>query len=165
MDGQRRLVVGEVVGFHGLDGSLKVYSYCDPPEALFAYRPLRVGDEELDTFGSRRQGKLLLLRPDGAERREDVTHLVGREITVAREQLPPLAQGEYYHADLLGLTVTSLRGDELGQVRRIIPGAANDVLVVAGAQELLIPFTVGHTVRSVEFDAGRIVVDWEADWG
>jgi len=88
----------------------------------------------------------------------------GQEIAVRREQLPAAEEGEYYWVDLVGLRVETLDGSELGRVDHLMATGANDVLVVEGERQRLIPFVTGHIVKDVDLDAGVIRVDWQADY-
>ena len=81
-----------------------------------------------------------------------------------RGQLAALPNGEYYWADLIGLTVTTLSGVSLGRVIRLLETGANDVLVVQGDRERLIPYVFGVIVRTVDLEAGRMVVDWDPEY-
>jgi len=78
--------------------------------------------------------------------------------------LPELPDNRYYWADLQGLTVVNADGSELGRVAGMLETGANDVMVVQGAAEHLIPFVVGTYVRRVDLAAGRIEVDWDTDF-
>ncbi|MDR2614033.1 MAG: ribosome maturation factor RimM, partial [Candidatus Accumulibacter sp.] len=81
-----------------------------------------------------------------------------------REELPATEAGEYYWDDLVGLEVVNAQERPLGRVAGLIGTAANDVLrVESGEGERLLPF-VDAVVREVDVPAGRIRVDWEADW-
>jgi 16S rRNA processing protein RimM len=109
-------------------------------------------------------GDGLIVCLDGVATREGAEALEGQFVGVPREQLPATEGGEYYWADLIGLAVLNLAGVSLGKVTRLIETGANDVLVVTdGERERLLPF-VGHVVKDVDVAAGRINVDWEADW-
>ena len=84
-------------------------------------------------------------------------------IAVPRSELPPLPEGEYYWQDLLGLRVVNCEGVELGEVAEIFATGANDVLVVRGERERLIPF-VEPVVVKVDIEASRLTLDWGADY-
>ena len=80
------------------------------------------------------------------------------------EQLPPLQQGDYYWSDLIGLRVESLQGEALGVVDSILETGADDVLVLSGDRERLIPFVIGDIVHEVDIERQRMVVDWLPDY-
>ena len=75
---------------------------------------------------------------------------------------PP--QDEYYWADLCGLKVITRENIELGVVDHLLETGANDVLVVMGERERLIPFVLGQTVIKVDLESGHLIVDWDPDF-
>ena len=95
---------------------------------------------------------------------EQAIALVGQQIFVGRDQLPPTEEGEYYWFDLEGLEVHTTNGEVLGQVDRMMETGANDVLVIHGDRERLVPYIQGQYVKSVDLEAGQIVVDWDPDF-
>lgn len=164
MADEKLIEIGRIVGVHGLGGWLKVQSFAEPPAALMEYSPLRIAGQWLSELELKPHGRGLMLRIAGHQDRTAAEPLVGELIEVKRSQLAALADNEFYHADLEGLEVVSTTGEALGCVERVMPTGANDVLVVRGNAQHLIPFTPGHTVVEVDLNAQRIVVDWEADW-
>jgi len=83
---------------------------------------------------------------------------------VSRSQLPPPKPGEYYWVDLEGLAVQTVEGVVLGTVSHLFDTGANPVIVISGERERLVPFVTDQYVKSVDFDAGLIVVDWDPDF-
>ena len=96
--------------------------------------------------------------------RDVVEAMRGTEIFVPRSALPPPNADEYYWVDLEGLVVSTVEGAELGTVSHLFSTGANDVLVVRGDRERLVPFVQPDFIRSVDFEANRIVVDWDPDF-
>jgi 16S rRNA processing protein RimM len=89
----------------------------------------------------RRVGGRLLLQVEGCGSREMVQPLVGFDLYVRRDELPPAPEGEFYWFDLEGLTVYTEDGQYLGQVVEFFPTGSNEVLIVRkGSQETLLPF-------------------------
>jgi 16S rRNA processing protein RimM len=82
---------------------------------------------------------------------------------VPKKSLPPAAANEYYWADLIGLKVVNTEQQELGHVTGLLETGANDVLVVQGERERLIPF-VAQVALEVDLAAGTIRVDWGLDY-
>lgn len=163
---ERRVVVGRVVGLFGVRGWVKVYSYTRPPEALLGYGPW-----QLEVQGAwqtravaegRRQGRGMVARLAGCEDRDAAAALVGAPIAICAAQLPARAAGEYYWSELENLRVVNLADQELGRVSHLFETGANDVLVVRGERERLIPFARDF-VRKVDLEAGVIRVDWDAE--
>ena len=89
---------------------------------------------------------------------------MGYEIGIRPDQLPLTASGEYYWRDLQGMKVVTANGELLGTVDHLIETGANDVLVVDGDRERLIPFVLDKVVMSVDLDKAEIQVDWDKDF-
>ncbi|KAG1519213.1 hypothetical protein G6F51_014779 [Rhizopus arrhizus] len=88
----------------------------------------------------------------------------GTEVYVARSALPPPKPDEYYWVDLEGLDVKTTEGVALGQVSHLFSTGANDVVVVRGDRERMIPFVQPDFVKSVDFAANLVVVDWDPEF-
>lgn len=86
------------------------------------------------------------------------------EIAVHRNQLTNAEPGEYYWVDLIGLKVVTLLGQELGEVSHLLETGANDVLVITGTRERLIPFVHGDVVRKIDLDNRLMTVDWDPEF-
>lgn len=165
---EERVVLGEIVGVHGVAGRLKVRSWTRPPENLFEYTPW-----ELRLPGTlavrrllegRRQGRSLLARLEGIDDRDTAIAWRGAQIAVPRAALPPAGPEEYYWAELEGLEVTTREGVALGRVDHLLETGANDVLVVRGDRERLVPYVPGVYVLDVDLGGGRITVDWDPEF-
>jgi 16S rRNA processing protein RimM len=111
----------------------------------------------------RRHGKGIVVRLQGIEDRDAAAELLGSDIGVERDTLPEAEEGQYYWTDLEGLTVVHKDGTELGKVAYLMGTGANDVLVVDGPDERLIPFVPGTVILDVDLVEGVIRVDWEWD--
>lgn len=165
---ERFVVVGKVSGVFGVHGWLRVYSYTRPTDNLLAYSPWYVqradGYHQFELLEAKHHGNGLIVRLAGVEDRDAARALMGAAIAVKRSQLPATAVGEYYHVDLIGMRVVNREGVELGRVQRIFETGANDVMVVRGEREHLIPLVTGVHVLAVDENAGRIDVDWGEDY-
>ena len=168
MSGQRRVVLGKVGALYGVRGWVKLWSFTDPVENLLDYRELEVGRggrwDTVRLAEGRLQGDTLVARFEGCADRDQAAPLVGAELAVARERLPAPAQGEFYWADLVGLEVVTTGGVTLGKVDQMMATGANDVMVVKGERERLLPFVTGQYVKDVDLAGGRIVVDWDPEF-
>ena len=135
-------------------------------EAILEYQPWLLGEDKrpVKIIDGRKQGKgLAALLPD-FEDREQAATLVGSKIFVGRDQLPATGDDEYYWSDLEGLDVHTTKGEVLGQVERLMETGANDVLVIRGEREHLVPFIQGQYVTRVDLEAGLIEVDWDPEF-
>ena len=99
----------------------------------------------------------------GIDDRNKAEELVNFEISIASDALPELEDGDFYWHQLEGLQVVNLEGQLLGKVDHLLETGANDVMVVKGEQERLIPFVMERVVLGVDLDKGEIEVDWEWD--
>ncbi len=167
-DNGNRIVLGRVTGLFGVRGWVKVFSNTQPREGIANYSPwqLRLGDEwrSFVVEQGQSQGKGVIVKLEGVDDRDAAAALMGADIAIWREQLPPPAEGEIYWADLEGLEVVTVAGQALGRVSHLLETGANDVLVVRGERERLIPFVRGQVVTEIDLDGGRLVVDWDPDF-
>ena len=161
------VILGRIVGLFGVRGWIKVYSYTEPREAVLDYKEWLLsrngGWQRAVLAEGKRHGKAVIARLDGIEDRDAAAALTGSDIGVDRDALPDPGEGHYYWADLEGLVVVHRDGTELGRVAYLMATGANDVLVVDGHAERLIPFVPGEVILDVDLAAGVIRVDWEWD--
>ncbi|HSS05976.1 MAG TPA: ribosome maturation factor RimM, partial [Rhodanobacteraceae bacterium] len=122
------------------------------------------GEREISGCRGREQGKGIVATLPEVDDRDAAARVVGSEIWVRRSALPRPKRGEYYWADLEGLEVVTIEGVTLGKVSHLIATGANDVLVVKGERERLIPFVTDDYVKEVDFESGRITVDWDPEF-
>lgn len=172
--GSGRITLGVIRGLFGVRGWLRLQSYTEPADNILQYSPWHLAMGAQSRLLVPRQGQwhgpgliVQLGTEDGGliADREAAAPLVGAEVQVAREALPPAPAGEVYWADLVGLEVHGADGVALGRVQRVMDSPAHPILeVVAGEQRQLIPFVRGAIIREVDLEAGRIDADWLADY-
>ena len=135
-------------------------------EAILEYQPWLLGEDKrpVKIIDGRKQGKGLAALLPGFEDREQAATLVGSQIFVGRDQLPATDDDEYYWSDLEGLDVHTTKGEVLGRVERLMETGANDVLVISGEREHLVPFIQGQYVTRVDLEDGLIEVDWDPEF-
>ncbi len=171
------LIVGKIGAPYGVRGWAKLYSYTEQTNNLLEYDPwytpsknskdasMSDGDWVIaPVVEARIHGKGLIAKFKGCEDRDAAARLTGQEIAIRRNQLPPAAEGEYYWGDLKGLAVMTVDGVLLGVVDHLVETGANDVLVVKGDRERLIPYVLGPIVKIVDLEAGTMQVDWDPDF-
>ena len=158
--------LGYITGVSGVKGWFKIHSWTNPREAILEYQPWLLGEDRnpVTISNGRPQGKTIVASLQGIENREQAGKLVGLEIAVNREQLAKLQKNSYYWSDLIGLAVETKDGDDLGHIVKMMETGANDVMVVRGDRERLIPFIPDHYVISVDLEEARLIVDWDADF-
>lgn len=163
---EQLVVVGTIVGLYGVRGWVRVMSYTQPRENLLNYRNWQLGRHSAwrptVLEAGQQHGKGLVIKLQECADRDQARSLIGTDIAVPRSELPPLADDEYYWADLVGLRVETAEGLLLGQVDHLLETGANDVLVVQGEdRERLIPFVMGQVIKQIDLNAGLIEVDWD----
>jgi 16S rRNA processing protein RimM len=163
------LNVGEISGVFGIKGWVKVYSLTEPRENILNYSPwtLKKGNETklVNVIDGQRQGKSVVASLDDVTDRDSALFYSGWEIFIKKTQLPKAEEGEYYWADLVGLSVETESGVALGVVDYLIETGANDVLVVKeGDNERLIPFLQKQTVKKIDLEGKLMIVDWDPDF-
>lgn len=165
---ERRVVLGRIVGVFGVRGWVRVFSETDPLENILNYSPWLLndasGEREWRVLQGQRHGKGLIVRLQQCDDRDQAQALIGSNIAVRRSQLPPPAADEFYWTDLEGLAVETTAGVALGAVDGLLATGANDVLVVRGERERLIPFVWEQVVRELDFAKGLMRVDWDPDF-
>jgi 16S rRNA processing protein RimM len=164
---ERKLVpLGHIAGVHGIQGWVKVHSLTEPREAIFEYQPWLMGEslEAVRVIQGKKHGNRLIALLENADNREQAEALVNQQIAVYRDQFPELPRGEFYWADLLGLEVRLEDGRELGTIQQMLATGANDVMVVRGERERLIPFIIGQYVKRVDLAGGVVTVDWDPEF-
>lgn len=159
--------MGRIAAPYGVKGWVKVHPYTEYLDSLLDYDLWRLGKagswRDFQVLDGRPHGKFLLAQLEGIADRGQAEGLLGMEVAVGRDELPPAEEGEYYWDELIGLDVVNTSGVALGRVEGLLETGAHDVLRVEGERERLIPFTA-PIVQEVDLSAGRILVDWEADY-
>ena len=158
------MLIGKIVGVHGVKGTSKIQSYAESLEifktgaTLLITRPGGIEQRyEIDWIKSHSRGALLALK--GIVSRDQAESMIGSELYIAKTELPALAAGTYYWFDLIGLNVYTSDGRYLGRLDSIIETGANDVYVVKDKdKETLIP-ALESIVRSIDIDSGIIRVE------
>ena len=159
---EKRICVAAVAGAFGVRGEARVKSFTAEPEAFAGYGPLETEDgaRRFEARVTRAVKGGFAARLSGVATREDAEALKGTRLHAPRERLPALPEDEFYHADLIGLTVVDPGGATLGAVQAVHDFGAGDILEVTapGKRPLMLTFTRA-TVPTVDLAAGRIVAD------
>lgn len=162
------VVVGKISGVFGVRGQVKVLSYTEPRENILNYDPWMLGSgdnwKSQEVISGKLQGKGLVVWLKGCTDRDQAQLLIGQEIAINKSQLPDAPAGEYYWSDLQGLQVITTEQQVLGKVSHLIETGANDVLVVKGDREHLIPYIKDQVVKQIDLDSGQMVVDWDPEF-
>ena len=158
-----RICVGAIAGAFGVRGEVRLKSFTSQPNDIAAYGPLwsEDGTRSFTVRLTRPVTGGLGARLSGVDTREAADALKGVTLWADRDRLPSLPDDEFYHTDLIGLSVYDTGGAPIGKVHAIYDHGAGDILEILGPghrQPLLLPFTRAF-VPTVDLSAGRIVAD------
>jgi 16S rRNA processing protein RimM len=158
----KTICVARIGAAHGVRGAVKLWTFTDDPFAVKGYGPLwsKDGTRKFEVTSAREARGHLVATLKGVATRDEAERLNGLELYVAREKLPETGEGEYYHADLIGLAAVTVAGEPIGRVIAIHNFGAGDIIEIGPPQgaTMLLPFT-NAVVPTVDVAGGRVVVD------
>ena len=154
------LEIGQIVNTHGLRGDVKVMPWCDDPEIFHELAYVLIDGEEYEIQKSSLHKNAVLLKLKGIDHINDAENYRNKVLTIPREELGKLPEGTYYICDLLGCSVETVNGRNLGKICDIIKTGSNDVYVVEDItkKQVLIP-VIDEVIKSVSIDEKRIVIE------
>lgn len=152
---QKYLEAGEIVNTHGVRGEVKVMPWCDGPEFLKAFKTFYIEEKPYKVVSSRVHKNMLLCQLDGVDDVSVAQTFKGKVIRIDRDSAK-IAEGRVFIADLIGLPVFS-DGKQIGILKDVYTGPANDVYMVSGEKEYMIP-AVSEFLLDVNVDEGYIKV-------
>lgn len=157
--GERKIALAAIAGAHGVKGEVRLKLFTDGIDSLRRHQKLYVGGAERRLLAVRENGKTIIAHIEGVFDRSSAEALRGELVEINRSDLPPLAEDEYYHADLIGLPAIDLDGKPVGSVVAIENYGAGDLLEIEdlAGKRSLIPFLSGIA----DLEEGRIVLDRE----
>jgi len=141
----RRVCVARIGAAHGVRGEVKLWAFTADPMAVVSYGELQAEDGRAFEIEAVRPAKdFLVARIKGVADRDAARRLCNTDLYVPRERLPQAEGGEYYHVDLIGLTVEDPGGARLGTIAAVHNFGAGDLLEVqpiGGGETVMVPFT------------------------
>ena len=149
------LETGEIVATHGIHGEVKLLPWADTPEFLLEFDRMSLGGTWYDIERSRVQKTCVLLKLRGVNSIEDGARLVHQIASIDRDDIE-LEEGVHFIADLIGLKVLS-DGEQIGVIKDVLTMPGNDVYVVRGKHEYMIP-VVRQFVEEPDYEAGTLTV-------
>ncbi len=147
---------------HGVRGQVRLWTFTEDPYAVLDYGPLATkdGKRTIEIDNVREAKGHLVATLKGVTDRDEAARLNGVELYVARDALPDTEDGEYYHADLIGLAAVNAAGETMGRVVAMHDFGAGDIIEIAppSGPTLLLPFT-DAVVPTVDIAGGKVVIE------
>lgn len=157
------LQVGVITSTHGVRGEVKVFPTTDDPARFKKLKQVILDDGkqqmDLEIASVKFFKNMVILKFKGIDNINDVEKYRRATLLVTRENAVPLAENEYFIADLIGLSAVSDEGEELGTITDVLQTGANDVYVVTTPQkeEILVP-AIRECILAVDLDARRMQI-------
>lgn len=156
------VVIGAILGAHGVRGDVRVKSLTAEPDALFDYAPFldESGNTLVDPAKARPAKDHFIVTPKTIRQKEEWDRLKGTRLYVARSALPETDEDEFYIEDLVGLDVYAGGEEKIGRVKAVLNHGAGDLVEIqrcGAGKDVLVPFTFDD-VPVVDLTLGRIVV-------
>jgi 16S rRNA processing protein RimM len=156
------ILLGRIAGAHGIRGEVLIKTFTVAPENIGAYGPLSdvSGTRTFAIQSARATPKGVVARLQGIRDRNGAEALKGVDLYVERAKLPPAAEGEFYHADLIGMAAVDGTGQPLGAIVAVQNFGAGDLLEIRleGSNKTeLVPFTDAN-VPEVDIARARVIV-------
>ena len=155
------IVLAAVTSAHGVAGEVRLKLLGEGLDALKAHKSFNSGELTLKKIRSDNKGGAIA-RFAEVQGRNAAEKLRGTTLSVPREELPELSEDEYYHADLIGLTVVTDTGDTVGSVTAVQNYGATDILEIEkdpkpikGMASFMVPMTKQAVIK---WDADKLVI-------
>ncbi len=141
-EGHKRIALAAVAGAHGIKGEVRLKLFADSIASLKAHKVVFIGGERRELRELRDANKTAIARLEGVVDRNAAEALRGQLVEVERSALPALSEGEYYHADLIGMPCVDSDGTVLGTIAGIENFGAGDLIeiLLPNGKRSLIPF-------------------------
>jgi 16S rRNA processing protein RimM len=157
-----KIFIAKIQAHQGLNGWLKIYSYSESIEKFSKYKYFFVLKNkkyirlDVEDFLINKSVKIKFEKFNS---REDSNDYIGKDIYISKDQLDKLKENQFYWNDLIGLNVYLDNEEKIGVVTDMIETGSNDVLVIKGDDEILIPYIFGESVKNVIIEENKIIID------
>ena len=150
------LPTGEIVNTHGIRGEVRILPWADSPDFLLNFKELYLDGEKRKVQSSRVQKTCVLVKFKDIDTVEEAALLRGKQVQILKSDAR-LDKGTFFVADLVGLTVIDQNGTEIGKLTEVLSMPKNDVYIVTGQGEYMIP-AVKEYVKDIDLKKGTMQV-------
>jgi 16S rRNA processing protein RimM len=158
---EKLIIIGKIGAPHGVRGEVRIIPLTDFPDRFDDLKNVYLDEGTVLSIKSVKYNKqFIILKFSGIDNREALAPLNGKLIKVKRSDVPPLAEGEYYSFDIIGLDVFDESGENLGRIKEILKTGSNDVYVVGKqgeAKEILVP-ALKKVVTKIDLSENKMIV-------
>lgn len=153
------LLIGKFVGTHGLHGDIKMQVYTDSVSMLKKLKTISCGVAVYVVEAVREHKNVALFKLTNIDTPEAAHMLIGQDVYADREDLPPLPEGRFYAEDIIGLSVVSTEGENLGKITDVFSTGSNDVYEITSEtkKKTLIP-AIRDVVKNIDLDAQMMTI-------
>ncbi len=161
------VIIGKIISAYGIKGWVKIRPFTETAKNFIQYKTQFLSRNQKDWNSVeikeiKIQGQDVIADIGLTDRDQSISHK-GYFLAIERDQLPQLPEDEFYWDDLIGLKVIDVDREDLGKVVGLIETGANDVLVVSGDRERLIPY-IPQVIKKVDTHNQLIEVDWDKEF-
>lgn len=150
------LEAGKIVNTHGIRGEVKIQPWADSPEFLCGFKTLYIDGKPVKVLSAKAHKSNVIAQLEGIDIVDDAIRLKNKTVSINRDDAA-LEDGAHFITDLIGLAAIDVStGKELGKITDIIPLTPNNVYVITGTREILVP-AVPEFVKSIDIGAGRVM--------
>ncbi len=155
------VVIGKILTSWGIKGEVKVLPLTFSIDRFGEVSAVIIKRDNLEELlhieHYRPHGRTVIIKFSEVSTPEEAEKLKGLEMKIPQSESPPLPEGEYYYYQIIGLKVYTDRGDYIGRIKEIIEAGANDVYVIEGEKEYMVP-AVEEFIKEVDIKAGKMVI-------
>ena len=158
----KKILIAKIQAHQGLDGFLKIYSYSETKDKFAKYKYFYVFKDKNYTrldIEEIKVEKSIKVKFKNFNSREELNDHIGCELYIDQDQLSILEENQFYWKDLIGLNVYINDNKKIGVLSDIIETGSNDVLVIKGDKEFLIPYIYGESVKKVSIEENKIFIN------
>ena len=155
----KKVVIGKISAPHGVRGEVRIVPLTDFPERFENLKTVFLEDDsKMELESVKFSNKFIIAKFKNINSRNDIEIFNGKLLMLNRSDIPSLPEGEYYNFDIIGLEVIDDKGFKLGKITEVLKTGSNDVYVVEGKKQLLVP-ALKKVVKEINLTDGFMKVE------
>ena len=155
----KKVVIGKISAPHGVRGEVRIVPLTDFPERFENLKTVFLEDDsKMELESVKFSNKFIIAKFKNINSRNDIEIFNGKLLMLNRSDIPSLPEGEYYNFDIIGLEVIDNKGSKLGKITEVLKTGSNDVYVVDGKKQILVP-ALKKVVKEINLTDGFIKVE------